>query len=287
MDFQAIREQARNWRENQETGCERSIGYVVIFNGQVAGWKRELDNPQGWEPGCLAVGPIGSVYQAEGGNAYDGARVWQRLDLPNPMLRGNASINGRSCQLMHDVTHLSRKIRAAFGRTAHTAQADTNTPWKMHFEQFCQMTGASGAQWACNGYGKWHLIEANDVPLEAAIAELLEHFGLPFWVFGHELGHQLIAGFSLEGLAALYRLGFLLPVEDLQRACDTEYSRGHSRNFDSRQKQCRKTKSANCEQPCQRASGQNCLFQRTSDDCTSFYFHGNPCCVVNGLATQA
>lgn len=79
MNFEALREQARNWRANQEAGCEHSIGYVVIFNGQVAGWKRYLDNPQGWEPGCLAVSPEGDLYLAVGGNSYEGALAWKPL----------------------------------------------------------------------------------------------------------------------------------------------------------------------------------------------------------------
>lgn len=79
MTFKAEQELARTWRERQGSDCERSLGYVVIFNGSVAGWKRELDNPQGWEPGCLAVGPEGEVFQAVGGNDYDGAEDWRPL----------------------------------------------------------------------------------------------------------------------------------------------------------------------------------------------------------------
>lgn len=120
MNFEAIREQARNWRESQEAGCERSIGYVVIFNGQVAGWKRELDNPQGWEPGCLAVGPIGSVYQAEGGNAYDGARVWQRLDLVNPALKSQSQLTLE--QLEQRIDALRRGISELAARSVESNQ---------------------------------------------------------------------------------------------------------------------------------------------------------------------
>lgn len=109
MNFETLREQARNWRANQEA-CERSKGYVVIFNGQVAGWKRELDNPQGREPGCLAVGPIGSVYQAEGGNAYDGARVWQRLDLANPALKNKGEPALTLEQLSEHIDRLYRHV---------------------------------------------------------------------------------------------------------------------------------------------------------------------------------
>lgn len=84
MSFKHELELARTWRERQGTDCERSLGYVVIFNGSVAGWKRELDFPQGWEPGCLAISPEGEVFQAVGGNDYDGAEAWQALAENQP-----------------------------------------------------------------------------------------------------------------------------------------------------------------------------------------------------------
>lgn len=75
MNIEAIQELARRWWDEESS----KTGYVVIFNGTVAGWKRELDNPQGWEPGCLAVSPEGDIYQAVGGNEYDGAEDWQTV----------------------------------------------------------------------------------------------------------------------------------------------------------------------------------------------------------------
>lgn len=96
MNFETLREQARIWWENQEAGSERELGYVVIFNGQIVGWKRELDNPQGWEPSCLAVAADGSVYEAVGGNDYDGAEAWLRLemhDVPKILYMDNGSAN--------------------------------------------------------------------------------------------------------------------------------------------------------------------------------------------------
>lgn len=74
MDFKTALDLARTWLED----CDRDHleGYVVIFNGVVAGWKRELDNPQGWEPGCLAINHAGDIHQAVGGDAYNGAQAW-------------------------------------------------------------------------------------------------------------------------------------------------------------------------------------------------------------------
>lgn len=84
MSFKHELELARTWRERQDTDCKRSLGYVVIFNGSVAGWKREMDFPQGWEPGCLAISPEGEVFQAVGGNDYDGAEAWQAAAEEQP-----------------------------------------------------------------------------------------------------------------------------------------------------------------------------------------------------------
>lgn len=79
MSFKAEQELARSWRERQGSDGERSLGYVVMFNGAVMGWKRELDSPQDWQPGCLAISLEGEVFQAVGGNGYDGALVWQQF----------------------------------------------------------------------------------------------------------------------------------------------------------------------------------------------------------------
>lgn len=97
MNIEAIQELARRWRDGESS----KTGYVVIFNGDVAGWKRELDNPQGWEPGCLAVSPEGDIYQAESGNAYDGAQQWKLY---------------RSCETQESVSQQALKTEA--GRAA-------------------------------------------------------------------------------------------------------------------------------------------------------------------------
>ena len=78
MDFKTALDLARTWLED----CDRDHleGYVVIFNGVVAGWKRELDNPQGWEPGCLAINHAGDIHQAVGGDAYNGAQAWLPIE---------------------------------------------------------------------------------------------------------------------------------------------------------------------------------------------------------------
>jgi len=54
-------------------------GVVVIFKGKAAGWMNTLRDPQGWEPGCIAVDADGHQWQATGGDAYAGAQAWHPL----------------------------------------------------------------------------------------------------------------------------------------------------------------------------------------------------------------
>lgn len=70
-------ELARQWRAEQpQERCERQQGVVLIWHGEVYGWKNCLRNPEHERPGALAVDEHEHVYLAEGGNDYDGAEQW-------------------------------------------------------------------------------------------------------------------------------------------------------------------------------------------------------------------
>lgn len=75
----SLREMADNWRANRPFEYEGGQGYVIIFGDSVPGWKRDLDRPEGWEPGCVAVGVNGDLHLATGGNSYDGATAWEQV----------------------------------------------------------------------------------------------------------------------------------------------------------------------------------------------------------------
>jgi hypothetical protein len=51
-------------------------GVVLIWDGQVYGWKNVLRNAEHAQPGAIAVDPEGHVFIVEGGNNYDGAKAW-------------------------------------------------------------------------------------------------------------------------------------------------------------------------------------------------------------------
>lgn len=57
-------------------GDESTEGYVLIYLGRAFGWKRALTEPGTVCPGVLAVDVAGQVFEAQGGNDYDGALRW-------------------------------------------------------------------------------------------------------------------------------------------------------------------------------------------------------------------
>lgn len=72
MNVQAL---AGRYRETTQ-GDEAHCGYVLIYAGRVFGWKRALDAPATVCPGAVAVDMAGRMFEAEGGNDYDGAVRW-------------------------------------------------------------------------------------------------------------------------------------------------------------------------------------------------------------------
>lgn len=72
---------ASQWRDvNPEYQC----GVVLIWQAHCLisayGWKDSLRDPQDEKPGAFAVDVDGCIFQAEGGNDYDGAKRWIQLD---------------------------------------------------------------------------------------------------------------------------------------------------------------------------------------------------------------
>lgn len=74
---QAI-ELAKSYRRDEGQGD----GIVLIYAGQVYGWKNELRDPQSERPGALAVSDDGRVWLAVGGNDQDGAKSWELAYRP-------------------------------------------------------------------------------------------------------------------------------------------------------------------------------------------------------------
>jgi len=70
-----MQQQARVLRKQYDK--VHSGGYVIFFKGKAVAWKRWLDHPSGWEPGCIALDDTGKQWVAAGGNAYEGAMRWE------------------------------------------------------------------------------------------------------------------------------------------------------------------------------------------------------------------
>ncbi|HFF9520128.1 TPA: antirestriction protein ArdR [Serratia marcescens] len=65
---------ANKWREQNEEHA--GDGVVLIWAGEVYGWKNCLRDAQHERPGAIAVDADAHVFIAEGGNDYDGAKRW-------------------------------------------------------------------------------------------------------------------------------------------------------------------------------------------------------------------
>lgn len=70
-----VQEIAARYRESAH-GDEATCGYVLVYAGRVCGWKREVTAPETVCPGVVAVDPIGQMFEASGGDDYNGALHW-------------------------------------------------------------------------------------------------------------------------------------------------------------------------------------------------------------------
>lgn len=54
-------------------------GFVVLYAGEVTGWKSALDNPEAWRTGCVAVSASYECFRATGDNGHGGAIEWRQV----------------------------------------------------------------------------------------------------------------------------------------------------------------------------------------------------------------
>ncbi|WP_447885360.1 antirestriction protein ArdR [Serratia fonticola] len=64
---------AARWRD---ANPEHVAGVVLVWQGEVYGWKNCLRDASHERPGALAVDVQGHIFEAQGGNDYDGAKCW-------------------------------------------------------------------------------------------------------------------------------------------------------------------------------------------------------------------
>lgn len=68
---------AAKWRKANQ---DHRGGVVLIWEGEVYGWKSALREPHKERPGVYAVDEAGHVFVAEGGDDYNGAKCWVAAD---------------------------------------------------------------------------------------------------------------------------------------------------------------------------------------------------------------
>lgn len=70
-----LHQQALQWRKEYQ----KSAGVVLIYQGEIYGWKNELRDPQHECPGTLAIDEQGRIWKATGGNNACGAKEWEAI----------------------------------------------------------------------------------------------------------------------------------------------------------------------------------------------------------------
>lgn len=99
---------AQRWREQWDyTGRG---GVVVVNDGKVQSWVKELRTPYDWQPGCVAVDEDGKGWKAIAGTAEDGALMWLPID-PIAARRGSALLRDFLFVRVH-VPHVYRRLCA-------------------------------------------------------------------------------------------------------------------------------------------------------------------------------
>lgn len=74
---EALRATPTRWRAGNQ---EHPSGVVLIWEGEMYGWKNELRDPASERPGAYALDKAGLVFKAEGGDQYNGAKAWVAVD---------------------------------------------------------------------------------------------------------------------------------------------------------------------------------------------------------------
>lgn len=187
----------------------------------------------------------------------------------------SALISQRARQFVGLGLQFVQKVSAVLREAAATEQSDPNSAWKANFQPFCQVTTAGGAKWACDGHGNWYLIEANSIPLEASVAELLEQFGMPAGASLDDVEQQALIARRAHNLAAFYRLGLALPMEYLQRTYAAKDTNSKCDSPCRAKNQRTKTKCADCHKAGQDACGLGGSFKCATDGgADSVFIHG-------------
>lgn len=73
QNLEALHATVAKWRQHNQ---ERHGGVVLVWQGEVYGWKNCLRDAVHERPGAYAIDEYGHVFMAEGGDDQNGARCW-------------------------------------------------------------------------------------------------------------------------------------------------------------------------------------------------------------------
>ncbi|TPG87736.1 hypothetical protein EAH72_34285 [Pseudomonas caspiana] len=86
--FAAAGCQVHRWRLRNQ---ERRGGVVLVWQGEVYGWKNSLRDASHERPGVYALDEDGHVFIAEGGNDSDGAKCWVVADSVSTAMKNTTT----------------------------------------------------------------------------------------------------------------------------------------------------------------------------------------------------
>lgn len=75
--FKELHATVAQWRQKNQ---ERYGGVVLVWHGEVYGWKNCLRDAVHERPGAYAIDESGLVFIAEGGDDQNGAKYWVVVD---------------------------------------------------------------------------------------------------------------------------------------------------------------------------------------------------------------
>ena len=70
---------AASWRNRNIDRYALDVGVVLIWCNEVYGWKNSLRDAKCERPGAIAVDATGNIFEAQGGDDYNGAKHWVAL----------------------------------------------------------------------------------------------------------------------------------------------------------------------------------------------------------------
>lgn len=77
--IQALKPLSERAADYRKSNSVPDTGYILVFEHEIYGWKKELTHPEREQPGVIAIDPKNRRWVATGGDSYNGAKSWTPL----------------------------------------------------------------------------------------------------------------------------------------------------------------------------------------------------------------